>query len=175
MLLVLTFDTPEEKRTFEILYEKYRKIMMQAAYDILQDKYLAEDAVQTAFIKIADKLDRITQLESYQTKRYVIITARNAAIDLYRRRKKMMGNEVSLDEIIVERKRVLDLPEEAGDLSDRMEKLPEIYKDVLFLKYADGYDNKEIAGILDISEDNVRQRLSRGKHLLNQLMGESYE
>jgi RNA polymerase sigma factor (sigma-70 family) len=39
--------------------------------------------------------------------------------------------------------------------------LPDKYKDVIFLKYIEHKNNEEIADILGISEDNVRQRLSR--------------
>jgi RNA polymerase sigma-70 factor (ECF subfamily) len=39
--------------------------------------------------------------------------------------------------------------------------LPEKYKEVLFLKYVEHKENKQISEILDISEENVRQRISR--------------
>ncbi|MBP7007499.1 sigma-70 family RNA polymerase sigma factor [Patescibacteria group bacterium] len=42
-----------------------------------------------------------------------------------------------------------------------MQKLDEMYKDVIFCKYIQEYSHKEIAEYLQISEENVRQRLSR--------------
>ena len=47
-------DTDEEKSKFEIVYIKHRKVMMLEALKYLDEKH-AEDAVHTAFVKIADK------------------------------------------------------------------------------------------------------------------------
>lgn len=39
----------EDKNKFELLYEKYRKLMFYIANNILNDEYLAEDAVHQTF------------------------------------------------------------------------------------------------------------------------------
>lgn len=53
-----------------------------------------------------------------------------------------------------------------GPLEKAMTKLPLLYSTVLRLKYAQGYDNAEIAEIIGISEAGVRQRLKRGRDAL---------
>ena len=53
MIFLMMIDTPEEKRKFVVLYEKYRHLMMKVAMDILKDPYVAEDAVHNAFLKTA--------------------------------------------------------------------------------------------------------------------------
>ena len=85
----MIIDSPEEKRVFVVIYEKYRYLMMKVAHDVLKDNFLAEDAVHEAFIKIAHNMQNIHDVESVETKRYLIIVAKNAAIDIYRSRKKM--------------------------------------------------------------------------------------
>lgn len=42
---------------------------------------------------------------------------------------------------------------------------------MLLLKYAQGYSNKEIGEFLEISEENVRQRIHRGKKKLQEILG----
>lgn len=54
MILLMMVDTPEEKRKFVILYENYRYLMLKVAADILHDYQLAEDAVQEAFVRVAN-------------------------------------------------------------------------------------------------------------------------
>lgn len=54
MILLMMVDTPEEKRKFVILYERYRYLMLKVAVDILHDYQLAEDAVQEAFVRVAN-------------------------------------------------------------------------------------------------------------------------
>ena len=48
--------------------------------------------------------------------------------------------------------------------------MPELYRDVFLLKYSSGYENREIADILEISEASVRKRISRGKKKLEVLL-----
>ena len=45
-------------------------------------------------------------------------------------------------------------------------KLPEKYRIVIHLFYYEDYSVREIAGILRITEANVKVRLSRGRRLL---------
>lgn len=56
MIYLMMIDGEEEKRKFVILYEKYRCLMLKVACNILQDNFLAEDAVHDAFMKIAGNI-----------------------------------------------------------------------------------------------------------------------
>ena len=51
---------------------------------------------------------------------------------------------------------------------DIIKNLPIKYRDVFLLKYSSKIENREIAELLRISEGNVRQRLSRGKEMIQE-------
>ena len=51
---------------------------------------------------------------------------------------------------------------------DIIKNLPVKYRDVFLLKYSNKMENREIAEILRITEGNVRQRLSRGKEMIQE-------
>jgi RNA polymerase sigma-70 factor (ECF subfamily) len=51
-----------------------------------------------------------------------------------------------------------------------LQKLPDKYKDVIFLKYVEWKTNEEIMEILNISYDTLRQRLSRWLKKLKQII-----
>ena len=85
MIFLLMIDTPEEKRKFVILYEKYRYLMQKVAMDVLHDSFLAEDAVHNAFVSVAYNLDKLDEFEDVPTKLYLVACARNAAFDLTER------------------------------------------------------------------------------------------
>lgn len=53
-----------------------------------------------------------------------------------------------------------------------IEGLPDMYKEVLILKYSSEFSNTEIAELLEISEMNVRKRISRARKLLKQKLDE---
>lgn len=62
-----------------------------------------------------------------------------------------------------------------NDVEESILKLPINYWAVLRLKYSQGYTNEEISKILKISEGNVRQRISRGKKKLAEILAKEGE
>jgi hypothetical protein len=53
MRYIFTNEPSNEKHeVLEMLYTKYAKLMYYIAYEILKDQFLAEDAVQNAFLKL---------------------------------------------------------------------------------------------------------------------------
>ena len=51
--------------------------------------------------------------------------------------------------------------------------LPFKYREVLLLHYVEGYQGREIAGMLGLSESAVRKRLERGREKLRGLLQET--
>lgn len=51
---------------------------------------------------------------------------------------------------------------------DILKNLPVKYRDVFLLKYSSKLDNDEIADLLKISEGTLRQRLARGKEMIQE-------
>ena len=54
-----------------------------------------------------------------------------------------------------------------------MEQLKDGYRRVLTLSLIEGYDNEEIAEILNISNENCRTKISRAKSRLRKILTES--
>lgn len=168
-LYIAMIESVEDKRKFERLYNQYKQLMFYIANKILRDHYLSEDAVHQSFIRIMNNLDKIDELDSRKTKAFIVVIVENIAIDFYRKRRR--ENKVSFDEIEL----FIGSEDNLGDfiLSDIEESilgLPINYSTVLRLKYSQGYNNEEISEILNISEDNVRQRISRGKKRLEEIL-----
>ena len=57
MILLTIIDNSEDRTKFCVIYEKYRYLLQKVAMDILHDRYLAEDAVQNAFLRIAENIE----------------------------------------------------------------------------------------------------------------------
>lgn len=62
-----------------------------------------------------------------------------------------------------------------NDVEEAILKLPINYWAVLRLKYSQGHTNEEISKIFKISEGNVRQRISRGKKKLAEILAKEGE
>lgn len=164
-----TIKSVEDKSKFEQLYIKYRQTMFYTANRIIKDEYLAEDIVHQAFLRIMDNLDKIDENNCHKTKAFIVVIVENIAIDFYRKRKR--GKHISFDDMEVY---IKDIKNENDFILNEVEesilKLPINYSTVLRLKYSQGYSNKEISEILKITEENVRQRISRGKNKLAKIL-----
>ena len=167
MILLMMIDSSEDKRKFCILYEKYRYLMYKAAVDILHDCYLAEDAVHNAFVRVAYNIKKVAEPDSRQTKSYLIIITRNAAIDIFRKRKKQLQREITTDGIEEEKMPSTCMKETdtENEILNILRNLPEKYRDIFLLKYSADMDNSEIAKVSGNKEGTVTQRLDMGKAL----------
>ena len=166
MILLMMVDTPEEKRKFVILYENYRYLMLKAV-DILRDYQLAEDAVQEAFVQVAKHMENVGRPEETATKRYLITITKHAAIDIYRRRNRLQSREIYMDELPEGKEQVTYMaPEEEHEVLDILKNLPLKYRDIFLLKYSAHLENREIARICGLREGTIRQRIARGKQLI---------
>ena len=166
-------DTDEEKSKFETIYLEYRKLMYHNAHAILQDRALAEDAVHEAFLRIIKNLQKIKEPISAQTASYVVIICRNIAKDM--RKKEMRTIPFEDMEAVGPVSDADDVLEKAnfGSLVAQIKQLPEIYRDVILLRYADGYSVKEIAKMLDKPYETIKARIARGKQMLAKQMEET--
>ena len=169
----MMINTPEDKRKFVVLYEKYRYLMLRTALDVLRDSYLAEDAVHNAFVSLARNIDKVYEAEEVPTKLYLLACARNAAIDIYRKRSTQMKKETRMEEAVEKDvySAYIESDLENGIL-DILKNLPLKYRDVFMLKYVNHMGNREIAETCGILEGTVRQRIARGKVIIEQKIKE---
>ena len=159
-------DSDEAKDKLTAIYEKYYGTMLSVAKGIIPDHALAEDAVSDSIMTIIKNLHKITDISCHKTKAYIVIIVRNCAIDLLRKQKN------HLEELIDD----FDLPDNNPSMLDALSAkesfdrivshiraLPKSLSDALYLSVVLEHSNEEIAKLLNISNDAVRQRLSRGK------------
>ena len=118
-------------------------------------------------------IDKVDESEEIPTKLYLVACARNAAIDLYRKRSSQMKSETMLDEVIEKDiyAAYIESDLENGVL-DILKNLPLKYRDVFMLKYVNHMENREIAEVCGIQEVTVRQRIARGKVIIEQKIRE---
>ena len=144
--------------------------LFRLALRITLNREEAEDIVQDTLIKVWNSRERWQQLESIEA--YSLTIARNLSLD---RTKKMDNNNGSLDEEKIER------PDNASNPSDRMiqkdkldivrrmiDGLPEKQRSCLQLRDIEGKAYKEIAEILDITEEQVKVSIFRARQSIKQ-------
>lgn len=172
MLIFMEIKDEASRNKIETIYRTYRMTMFFAAKQIVKDNSLAEDAVAQAFLKLIQISEKISMENCNKLRSFLVLITKRYAINIYNARKNSyavsiedieLDNEITdstLDRIISE--------EDVEKLQQLIASLPAKYADVLKLKYAHQFTDKEIASILDISDDNVRIRLHRARNMLKE-------
>ena len=174
--LVRACRSGDQEAQFEV-YKLYYKAMFNTALRILGDSFEAEDIMQEAFLKAFSKLETFKEEAAFGAwlKRIVI------NLSLTQVKKKNKNEEVKLEvvEYKLEDEGSQGMSQEdysslkVKEVMASMEKLKENYKIILNLSLIEGYDNEEIAEILNISNENCRTTISRAKSKLRSLLLES--
>lgn len=158
-----------ERNAFGQLVARYQSLVCAQAYAICGDFARSEDVAQEAFISAWRQLRDLRDYSKF--KGWLCGIARHLALRAAERRQReaevaaQAGAEAGTksdphDEMISR--------EEESIVWGAMETLPEAYRTVLTLYYREGNSAFEVAKALDLTEDAVKQRLTRGRAMLKQ-------
>ena len=166
-------DDPKNLLRFEELYTAHRKEMLMAAYQVLQDYYEAEDAVQDALIGVARNMSTVGKIACEADLRlYLLRAAKNAALN-----RTAAANRRSKDVPLDNARAVSDADfwsacsgSDYQRLLEIFAAMPEVYREALYDHFVLGFTTKEVAATLGIKVSAAKQRLVRGKKLLLQAL-----
>ncbi len=180
-LYLQLIDTETEKEKFEQLYHKYRRLMHWEANHILCDSQLAEDAVHEAFLRVIKNFHKIGEINCPQTKNFVVIIVRNAALNILEKEKRKPKTQDFSEGDITESSDYYWENFSSGfdETSDEVlrkeimrtvDSLPDWAADVLTLSAIYGCSTAEIAAIEGISTEAAKKRLQRARTLFKDKM-----
>lgn len=171
MLVYLALiDAPEDRNKFELVYQHYRGLMFYIARGILDSDQDAEDAVHDAFLKIAEHIEQISQPLCPKTRAFVVIIVERKALDLYRRKNRRAVLSLEEESIHVPSPSRLDGLEGGDAVSRAIAALPIRYRELILLKYDQGFDDREVARLMGMTRANVSRTIQRAKKLLQTLL-----
>ena len=156
-------DSEEDRSKFESIYHEYKNLMYYTANRILGDTRDSEDIVHQAFLKIIDIIERIDEVKCPKTKSLIVTITERTAIDLYRTRKRRSA--VAFDEEFINTSVETDIErfDQRDMLASAMAVLPTKYRELLLLRYDNGFSVLEVAKLMNMSQDNVRKTIQRAK------------
>jgi len=159
-----------DKRAFVEIVARHQAMVCGVALGIVGDFAASEDAGQDAFLTAWRKINDLREPE--RLRGWLAQIARNAALGQLRRKR----GHGALDEALLVADQAPDpsesaaSEEEAALVRESLAKLPENYRLPLVLFYREGKSVRAVAATLDISEDAVKQRLARGREMLQERM-----
>jgi RNA polymerase sigma-70 factor (ECF subfamily) len=164
---------------FTPFVESFQSKVFQYTWLMCGQREDAEEVAQDTLLKVFESFDQLREPE--HVKAWVFRIAKNYCMMKRRRSVFAPERELSLDELlpgadspgIAASDRVPDrreLPEQEllrkelnGALETAMQELPANYRSVVLLRDVDGLSTAEVAEVLELSLDVVKQRLHRGR------------
>jgi len=162
----------QDKKAQRTLYKKYASIMYGICLRYCNRKAEAEDVLQEAFIKIFSNIKTYRCEGSFEgwLKRIVV----NTALNYYKSNLKRAFDEsidcVQEGHLATDNNNETDLS--AEELMKMINELADGYRIVFNLYAIEGYSHKEIAEMLNISENTSKSQLSRARVILQNKINE---
>ena len=169
--LVERAERGEAEALNELVIRHYSTVVA-VAMAILRDYHSAHDCAQEAFGEVIKTLSRLRDRARFGA--WICHICKYKAIH-------MLCRQRLYSEVLVARRndnrcevRADSLPHPATDeerlasIKRALAEIPEIYREVLMLKYVDHRSHEDIATLLQISMAAVDKRLTRGKEMLRE-------
>lgn len=165
-----------DRRSQFKMYDYCFDTLMSICWRYEKDEDTAVEMLNTAFIKILEKLD--TYNPEYSFKPWIQRIMVNECIDYYRKKKRKQQVFDGNEEVGVDGGAVvpIDADEhwiETEYLSHMMQTLSDMEKLVFNLYAIDGFSHKEIANDLNISERSSIRHLGNARKHLQSMLSES--
>jgi RNA polymerase sigma-70 factor, ECF subfamily len=163
-------DTHNIRSQFERAYDELADPIFRHCYFRLSNRERALEVTQEVFMKTWDYIREGNTIDNFRAFLYKV--ANNLIINEYRKK-----TAVSLDALSDEKH--FEVPEdthtsvadvvEGKRIVTKLDELEPQYKDVIYLRYLDSFSVKEIAQLLNESENTISVRLHRAIKKLREL------
>lgn len=177
-LCILAIEDESDREFMVELYEEYKLLMYKEINRITRDAWDAEDIMQTALVKLIDRIALLRTLERNRLVNYIITAVKHNAYNYLSRQKK---NTFSFDDL---RDTPMDIDMMAGieerlDTKEDLKRLftiwPRLEKRSRYLleaKYILDEPSEDIARVLGIQARSVRMALTRARRQAYDLIQE---
>ncbi|MFS0868978.1 RNA polymerase sigma factor [Paenibacillus xylanilyticus] len=169
LLLASDFHNLSPTLQEEVYYEYYNMVHGLIVY-IIKERTAAEDIIQEAFIKII-KNKPIFENE-VKLKAWLKVVTRNTAIN-YLRKNKNNRNQLDTDSVFIDMETInqtaasvestVETQMMQESIEFYLEQLKPEYRVLVELRWKEGLSYREMADLLDTSEEIVKQRLFRAR------------
>jgi len=162
-----------ETELYEIIMRRYNERIYRVARAILRDDGESEDVMQDTYVRAYNHLAQFEGRSSFAT--WLTRIAVNES--LQRKKKRQLMDQMDGEDHIMELAALGDSPEQSygrqeitGILEEAIAALPDAYRSVFMLREVEEMSTEEAAEALELTEENVRIRLHRGRALLRKLL-----
>ena len=162
-IIFLSFKNGEEKG-FAFFFNLHYKALHYFAMGLLKDEALAEDVVETSFLKLYEK--RTTIQSAITIKSFLYTTVRNHCLDKIKQQKRRKAHNKSFA-YLQDNFEFISFKEEIKTQTlaivlEAIEELPPVTQKVFKLFYLEGKSYDQIAEELNRSKETIRSQKKNG-------------
>lgn len=154
-----------DNQAFGLIYDEFLNPIFRFIRMQVRDQVEAEDLTQEVFLKAFSRLDQFGK-NGDNFKSWLYQIARTTVLDWYKKKKMVIVDDP--EEVFGRLESTHGNPlleaekhELAEDLAEALAKIGHTDREILVLHYVNDLSHAEIATVLGLSEDAVRQRKSR--------------
>ena len=155
-------------KSYEIIVEKYHKIIFRLANKFVKDFDDAEEITQSVFVKAYENLNDYNPKYKFFSWLYRITV--NESINFGKRRKNVEEISENLSSVENDPEKIYDSNELSDNITDALMELDMNYRFPVVLKHFLNYSYKELSYLLDVPEKTVKSRLFTGRQLLKDIL-----
>ncbi|MBP3452929.1 MAG: sigma-70 family RNA polymerase sigma factor [Clostridia bacterium] len=170
---ILAIESEDDRSFMTGIYTKYRALMLKVAWSFFDAKPDVEDIVTESCVALIRKIDRLKTMTDNEMRRYIVITVKNTATNLWNKKHREGIKFLSIDEEVLEQlpdessfEGKILFEEELNHVRNAIHGLPEREQRILQMKFMDGKNDREIGMILGTTESNVRKIIERTRKRL---------
>lgn len=155
------------KSLFELLYKR----LYFFAIKFVKEHQIAEDIVQEAFLKLWKNWDETASLP--QIKSYLYTITKHDCLNFLsrlRHTQKQLAQRPAIPESESSHQWRMIEAEVIGEVKIALDKLPPKCREIFMLSYREEYSNQQIADILHLSLQTVKNQKSRGYKILRNML-----
>jgi len=163
--VMLRFCRTLDDAAFSELAHRYYAAALRLARSRLGNAALAQDTVQEAWLRVVRHRNRFDPSRKFSSWFFALLS--NLCTDAYRKEMRRAEKHREFADAMSEPGLAVD----TGPLRDAMGRLPPGDREVLLLRFGQGYTLAEVAEIQDITLDAAKKRAQRALRKLKEAIG----
>ena len=136
--------------------DRYSNTVFRVSYQYVRDRHDAEDVLQEVFVALTNYLRNDSFQNDEHVKAWLIRVAINKSINVAKSNSRRKRNEQTLFQEV-------RIDPQYDELEYILSQLTAIDREIIYLRYYEGYSAREIADFLGMTEQAVFKRLQRAR------------
>lgn len=159
-----------DPKSFQQMYERFCKMLMQQSYSVLKNKEQSEEVVQETFITAINKINFFKYQNENSLKNWLIRICINKSIDVVRKTKNL-----NLKNVVQDLETTEDIyinKEKSFLMENEFQELPLLQRSVVSLRVLEDLSYMDISRVLGVSMASVKQSIFKAKRTLRESLQE---